>query len=109
MSRRQYNQRGATLNPRELATLPHIRESLERPVPHEEQKTASIRELEKERGPVVGRWTRSLAMDQTGLHFRDGSTVVLEKLVHPHASWEIAAEPRELPQHQGHPAGPRTA
>jgi hypothetical protein len=65
---------------------------LDLPVPHEDQKQALIRQLERERGPVIGSWQRPVATELFGARFQDGSEVVLEREAHPRGTWSIAPQ-----------------
>jgi hypothetical protein len=59
------------------------------PIAHLEQRAALIRQLERERGPLVGSWTRLVSTELYGARFQDGSEVVLEREAQPSAAWSV--------------------
>jgi hypothetical protein len=69
---------------------------LDVPIKGHDQRDALIRELEAKHGPVRGRWSRVIAIDEVGLNFDDGATIVIERQAHPRASWGVSKRD-ELP------------
>jgi hypothetical protein len=61
-------------------------------VPGEDQRDALIRQLERERGRMVGSWARLVSTERFGAIFQDGSEVILEREAHPRGSWGIAKD-----------------
>jgi hypothetical protein len=60
------------------------------PYPGEDQRQALIRQLERERGRMVGNWSRLVSTELFGAVFQDGSEVVLEREAHPRGTWSVA-------------------